>query len=107
MINIDDFAKIELKLGTILSAKPVADTDKLLLLEVDLGVEKRQIVAGLAISYPDPSQLISKQVAVVTNLEPRTLRGVESQGMILAVSHESGPVLLYPDKQASPGSVIR
>ncbi len=107
MISIDEFAKIELKLATILSAEIVPDTDKLLKLEVDLGAEKRQIVAGLAASYPNPSGLVGKQVVVVANLEPRTLRGLESQGMVLAVSGEDGPVLLHPDKPVEPGSTIR
>lgn len=107
MISINEFAKVELKLATIISAEVVPETDKLLKLEVDLGTEKRQIVAGLAVSYPDPGGLVGKQVVVVANLEPRTLRGLESQGMILAVSGEDGPVLLHPDKQAKPGSIIR
>lgn len=107
MITIDDFAKVELKLATILSAEAVPDTDKLLKLEVDLGTEKRQIIAGLAVSYSDPSQLVGTQVVVVANLESRTLRGLESQGMVLAVSGEDGPVLLHPEKPVEPGSTIR
>jgi len=89
MINYDEFAKVEIKVGKILSAEKVPETDKLLKLSVDFGEEKpRQIISGIALYYPDPQTLVGTKCAFVTNLEPRMIRGLESQGMILAVTHE-------------------
>ena len=87
-ITIDDFAKVELRVGQVKSAEPVAGANKLLQLQVDIGDEVRQIVAGIATVYK-PEALIGRKVVVVTNLQPRKLRGVESNGMILAAS--TGP----------------
>jgi methionyl-tRNA synthetase len=87
MINIDDFAKVEIKVGKIISAERVPDTDKLLKLSVDLGEEQpRQIISGIAMYFPDPQALVGVKCPFVTNLEPRMLRGLESNGMIMAVS---------------------
>jgi methionyl-tRNA synthetase len=91
MINIDDFAKIELRVGKILTAEKVPETDKLLRLTVDFGEEtSRQIVSGIALYFPDPLALIGTKCAFCTNLEPRTIKGLESQGMIMAVSAPDG-----------------
>ncbi len=87
-IGIDDFTKIEMRVGLVKSAERVANADKLLKLMVDIGDEVRQIVAGIATAY-EPDQLVGRKVAVVVNLQPRKLRGVESNGMILAAS--AGP----------------
>lgn len=87
-IGIEDFAKIEMRVGQVKSAERVAGADKLLQLQVDIGDEVRQIVAGLALAYK-PEDLVGRKVVVVTNLQPRKLRGVESNGMIVAAS--SGP----------------
>jgi tRNA-binding protein len=106
MINFDDFKKLEIRIGKILSAEKVEGTDKLLKLEIDFGMEKRQIVAGIAETY-QPEQLIGKEVPVLMNLEPRTIRGVESQGMILAASVDGKPRLLHPDEEVPPGCEIR
>lgn len=107
-ITIDDFAALDIRIGTILSAEGVPETDKLVRFEIDLGSEHRQIVGGFAASYPDPSVLVGKQVPVLVNLEPRTLRGHESQGMVLAASNpENGPVALHPDQPIEPGTRIR
>ena len=84
-ITIDDFAKIELRVGQVKVAEKVKGADKLLRLEVDLGTEVRQIVAGIAKAY-DPEKLIGRKVVIVANLAPRKLRGLESQGMIVAAS---------------------
>ena len=84
-IKYDDFAKLDLKVGTILDAQPHPDAEKLLVLQVDLGSEKRQIVAGIKKFYAC-EQLKGVQIVVITNLEPRTLRGVTSHGMLLAAS---------------------
>ena len=107
MITIDDFQKLEIKIGTILEAEKVPDTDKLVKLIVDLGDEKRTIVAGIALAYPEADKLIGKQLPILTNLEPRTLRGLESHGMILCASSEDGIALLNPDKSVPPGSTVR
>jgi methionyl-tRNA synthetase len=92
-IGIEDFAKVEMRVGLVKSADRVAGADKLLQLQVDIGDEVRQIVAGLALAYK-PEQLVGRKVVVVTNLAPRKLRGVESNGMIVAASLPDGaPVL--------------
>jgi methionyl-tRNA synthetase len=92
-ITIDDFAKVELRVALIKVAEKVKGADKLLRLEVDLGTEVRQIVAGIAEAYA-PETLIGRKVVIVANLQPRKLRGLESNGMIVAASLEGGkPVL--------------
>jgi methionyl-tRNA synthetase len=84
-ISIDDFAKVELRVGQVKTAEKVKNADKLLRLEVDIGTEVRQIVAGIAEVYP-PESLVGRKVVIVANLAPRKLRGIESQGMIVAAS---------------------
>ena len=102
MISIEDFKKVEIKVGQILSAEKIPDTDKLLKLLVDLGEEKpRQIVSGISEYFPDCSVLLGKKCMFVSNLEPRMIRGFESQGMILAVSTDDGKFSLL-----SPGDDI-
>jgi len=92
-ITIDDFAKVELRVAQILVAERVPKADKLLRLEVDLGTEKRQILAGIAEHY-EPEKLIGRRIVIVANLAPRKMRGLESNGMLLAASLEGGaPVL--------------
>lgn len=92
-ISIDDFAKIDLRVGQIRVAERVKGADKLLRLEVDIGTEVRQVVAGIAETY-EPDSLIGRKVVIVANLAPRKLRGLESNGMIVAASPEGGkPVL--------------
>jgi methionyl-tRNA synthetase len=93
-IGIEDFAKVEMRVGQVKAAERVAGADKLLQLQVDIGDEVRQIVAGLALAYK-PEDLVGRKVVVVTNLQPRKLRGVESNGMIVAASAspDGSPVL--------------
>ena len=93
-IGIEEFAKVEMRVGQIQTAERIAGADKLLKLTVDIGTEVRQICAGIAQFY-EPEKLIGRKVAVVTNLAPRKLRGVESNGMIVAASvgPEGRPVL--------------
>lgn len=92
-ISIDDFAKVELRVAQVKTAERVKGADKLLRLEVDLGTEVRQLVAGIAEAYA-PETLIGRKVVIVANLAPRKLRGLESNGMIVAASPEGGkPVL--------------
>ena len=131
-INFEDFAKVEIRVGKILSAEKVEGSDKLLKLEVDFGfipveittmptngdakgdeeVKKdaipniRQIIAGIGKIYA-PEALIGKECPFAYNLAPRVLKGLESQGMILCPSDNGSPVLLHPDKEIQPGSVVK
>jgi methionyl-tRNA synthetase len=106
MISIEDFKKIEIVVGKILSAEKVPETDKLLKLLVDLGEPTpRQIVSGIALYFPDCSVLVGKKCMFVSNLEPRIIRGIESQGMILAVSGENDQFsLLEPNGNIPAGT---
>ncbi len=105
-IVYDDFAKLELKAGTVTACEKVAKADKLLKLEIDLGTEKRTIVSGIALHYK-PEEMIGKQVVVVTNLAPRKMKGIESQGMILTAEDADGRLqLLKPENMVMPGSSI-
>ena len=115
-INIEDFKKVELVVGKILSAEKIPDTDKLLKLSVDLGEEKpRQIISGISLYFPECSILIGKKCMFVANLEPRVIRGYESNGMILAVSTEDATPeggqgkfsLLEPNDTISVGTKAR
>ena len=107
MITFEDFKKLDIQMGTIVSAEKAEGVDKLLKLVVDLGSEKRQIMAGIAEIFPDPSVLVGKQVPILTNLEPRKFRGHESQGMMLAADEDGKPVLLHTKKKVKNGSIIR
>lgn len=105
-INFDDFAKIALKVGTILSAEKVAKADKLLKLEVDMGTELRTIVSGIALHF-SPEQIIGQQVVVVANLAPRKMKGIESNGMILMAEDKSGKLhFVSPDNVIDNGSGV-
>lgn len=104
-INFDEFKKVELKVVKIISAERVEGSDKLLKLEVSLGMGQRQIIAGIGKSY-EPENLIGKQIVIVANLEPRKLMGLESQGMVLCASDENGLALIYPEKEVLPGADI-
>lgn len=105
--TIDDFQKIEMRVGTVLSADIVEGADRLYILQVDLGEEKpRQILSGIR-EFVHPDDLIGKQFPFVTNLAPRMLRGHESQGMILAGSHEETLALLSPTAPLPNGTRLR
>ena len=106
-INFEDFKKVEIQIGTIRAAEKIPEGDKLLKLTVDFGAETRQIMSGIAEFFPDPAVLVGRQAPFVTNLEPRVLRGHESQGMILATVGERGIVLLNPSEEVPPGSPVR
>jgi methionine--tRNA ligase beta chain len=114
-ITYDDFKKVELKVGKIISAEKVADADKLLRLMVDFAetipaadpalppvAAPRQIVSGIALQFPDPSVLVGKKCMFVTNLEPRTIRGLVSNGMILALSTDAGGFSLLEPNDTIP-----
>lgn len=105
-IVFDDFAKLEMRVGTVIACEKVAKSDKLLKLTVDLGTEVRTIVSGIALHYT-AEEMVHKQVVVVTNLAPRKIKGLESQGMILTAEEKDGTLrLLTPDETVSPGSGI-
>ena len=105
-ITIDDFKKIVLKVGQVLEASAHTNANKLLVLKVDLGGgEVRQVVSGIKQWYT-PVQLVGKSVILVANLQPAQLRGVESQGMVLAASSGDQVILLGPEKDAAPGSKV-
>ncbi len=115
MISFDDFKKLEIKIGTIVSAEKVEGADKLLKIMFDFGImqdlpapqkQLTQILSGIAEFY-DPATLVGKQVPVIVNLEPRTLKGHVSNGMMLAVVVDEAPILLHPDKEVPPGSLVR
>jgi len=105
-ITIADFMKVDLRVANIVSAEPVPNANKLLKLTVELGGETRTLLAGIAEMYP-PEELVGKQVVVVANLQPRKMRGVESQGMLLAADVEGQAILLQPETRVPSGSRVR
>ena len=104
-INFDDFKKIDIRIGKVISAERIENSNKLLKLEVDFGVEKRRILAGIAKFYTSEN-LVGKLCPFVFNLETKKMGELESQGMILCAD-DNGPVLLYPDKEINPGSLVK
>ncbi len=107
-ISYDDFAKLEIRVGTVRAAELIPDTDKLLKCTVDFGdFGERTIVSGIAL-FRTPEEIIGKQLPYIVNLSPRILRGVESQGMLLAASHGGdGLALLIPDTQVPNGTKLK
>lgn len=105
-ISIEEFSKLEVKVGTVRSAERVPETDKLLRLTVDFGEEgvPRQIISGIAAYVAEPESLVGRQLAFVTNLEPRTIRGLESDGMLFAVGEGESFAFLTPDRGVPPGT---
>lgn len=106
MITIEEFSKIEVKIGTVESAERVPETDKLLRLMVQFGEEggPRQIVSGIAGYVESPEDLIGRQLAFVTNLQPRTIKGLESNGMLFAVGEGDTFAFVTPDRPVPPGT---
>jgi methionyl-tRNA synthetase len=108
MITFDEFKKVEIKIGEILTAEKIPETDKLLKLSVNFGEEApRQIVSGISTYFPDEKMLIGKKCAFATNLEPREIRGLLSNGMILAVSGDNFFSLLETMPAVLPGSEVK
>ncbi|MDB5238768.1 MAG: hypothetical protein JWO00_103 [Candidatus Parcubacteria bacterium] len=123
MITFDDFKKVEIRAGKILSAEKIPDTDKLLKLSVDFAETKesvneagektsvpaqRQIVSGISMYFPDPATLVGKTCMFVTNLEPRVIKGFESNGMLFAISDEAGNFsILEPNSSIKPGTLAK
>lgn len=105
MISIDEFSKIEVKVGTVLVAEKVEGSSKLLRLLVDLGeVEPRQILSGILKLVESPESLVGKQLSFVTNLEPRMIAGMESNGMLFAVGDDETFAFVVPDREVPPGT---
>lgn len=105
LVSIEDFKGIDLRTAVILEAEPVPETDKLMKLQIDVGKEKRQLVAGIAQHYK-ADELIGKTIVIVANLQPATIRGVKSQGMLLAVRDGKKLSILTPDTEVKPGKRI-
>jgi methionyl-tRNA synthetase len=105
-IDIADFAKVELRAAKVTAAERVSGSRKLVKMQVDLGGESRQLVAGIAESY-DPATLVGKTVVVVANLKPAKLMGVESNGMVLAASIDGKAVLCTFDAEVAPGTKVK
>jgi len=106
MASIEDFKKFQFVIGQIKDVVPHPDADRLFVMKVDIGTEVRQVVAGIRRSYA-PEALVGKRVALVANLDPAVIRGVESQGMILAASDETGVSVLSPDRDVVLGSTVK
>jgi methionine--tRNA ligase beta chain len=107
VITIDQFRQLELKVGTVTAAEPHPNADRLVVLRVDVGErEPRQIVAGIRAHYA-PETLVGRQIVIVANPEPAKLRGVESQGMLLAASSDDRVVLVRPDDAMPAGAPVR
>mgnify|MGYP001590866759 FL=1 len=108
MITFDEFKKAEIKIGTILLAEKVPEADRLLKLMINIGEENpRQILSGIAEYYPDPTVLVGKQVPVLANLPPRTIRGIESQGMVLYAVGEGFLTTIEPSREIPVGTNVQ
>ena len=107
MISLKDFAKVKIRIGKVIEANDHPNADKLLVLKVDLGDEQRQIVAGLK-EYYEPESLVGKNLIIVANLAPRKMRGLESQGMLLAAvsDDQSRVVVLTTEAEIEPGTAV-
>lgn len=107
-ISIDEFKKMEARIGKVVAAEAVPDSDKLIRFEIDFGTETRQILSAIREWYTEPETLVGKSLLFVTNLAPRTIRGLESNGMLMAVSDAEGkPIFLIPENDVLPGSLVR
>ncbi len=106
MVTIEDFRKLELKVAKIKEVQDHPNADKLYIIIIDLGDKTKQVVAGIKGSYKK-EDLVGKQAVVVDNLEPAVLRGVESQGMLLAASDETGIVIISPAREVKLGSIVK
>lgn len=106
MAIFEDFKNLDIRIGKILTAERVEGTDKLIKLEIDFTTETRQILSAIA-EFFEPEYLVGKEVPVLLNIEPRKFKGLLSQGMILAADDEGTPVLLHPEKEIPPGSIVK
>lgn len=106
-IAYEEFQKMDLRVSLVIAVERVEGSEKLLKLEVDLGEEQRQIIAGIGRRY-NPEDLLGKRILIIANLEPRTIMGLESQGMVLAaIDSDDLPVVLFPEREVPSGSHLR
>lgn len=105
-LSYDDFSKLDLRVATVIEAKAHPNADRLLVLKIKVGDVEKQIVAGVKAHYP-PETMLGRQIVIVNNLAPTVLRGVESQGMLLAASDADGVTLLAPDRACASGSRVK
>ena len=106
MVTIEDFKKLELRIADIVSVEPHPRADRLWVLRIRIGEEERTIVAGIRTAYPEASQLVGKKVVVVANLAPAEIRGVVSEGMLLAASLEGALTVLVPEREIPGGTKV-
>jgi len=106
MVSIEDFAQLELIVAKIKEVNDHPNADRLYVLKIDTGSEEKQLIAGIKESYTK-EELVGKQIIMINNLESATIRGEESQGMVLAASDDNGIVVLTPDKEVALGSKVR
>ncbi len=106
MVSFEDFKKLSMRIARIKEVKDHPNADRLYVLKIDIGGEEREVVAGIKKAY-SPEELKDKLVVIVDNLEPATIRGVESQGMVLAAHDEDSLVVICPDKDISPGAGVK
>ena len=106
MVSFDDFKKLDIRIGKILQVEDHPNADKLYVLEVDIGDEKRKIVAGIKPYYPEKEKLLGKLVVIVVNLQSRAIRGVESNGMLLAGLDDNTLGILTVDRELKPGTKV-
>jgi len=106
MVTFEEFKKLEIKIAQIKEVKEHPNADKLYVITIDLGDKTKQIVVGIK-GYYKPQDLLGRQIAVVDNLEPAVLRGVESQAMLLAAQDEKGIAILTPDRAMKLGSTVK
>jgi methionyl-tRNA synthetase len=105
MVSFNDFRRIDLRVAKVLSVEAHPGADRLYVLKIDLGTEQRQLVAGLKGHYT-PEELLGQSIVIVNNLQPATIRGVESQGMLLAAQDGDKVSIIRPDKDLTPGSQV-
>jgi len=106
-VSYDDFTKMDIRVGTILEAEKVPKTKKLLKLTIDTGIDRRIVVSGIA-EFFEPQDIVGKQVNILVNLEPREIKGIQSQGMILLAEDEDGKLtFVIPETKVKPGSIVK
>lgn len=107
MVTLEDFKKLDIKIGKVVSAEKIPDSLKLIKFIFDVGDEQRQIIAGIAEFFPDMTVLLGKEMPLILNLEPKRFRGNTSEGMIIAADVSGRPVFLHPEEEVPPGSIVR
>ena len=107
MITLEDFKKLDIKIGKVVSVEKILDSDKLIKFIFDIGGEQKQIIAGMAEFFPDLTILLGKEMPLLLNLEPKQFKGNTSEGMIIAADVDGRSVFLHPEEEIPAGSIIR